>query len=163
MHATHRAQRLESIHARHRNQIGKRCQSVHHRDQEALLTKVLSKYPKTRDSDAMLYAAMLHETGKDPRNLSAKLREGWEPVKASDHPEIFVAGVENERFKDNILIGGLLLCKAPKELVEDRNSFFNDEAASQIRSVDNNLMRENDPRMPLFNERKTKVTFGKGT
>ena len=99
----------------------------------------------------------------DAMNVSSKLREGWEPVKASDHPEIFVAGVENERFKDNILIGGLLLCKAPKELVEDRNEFFLGESANQIRSVDNNLMRENDPRMPLFNERKTKVTFGKGT
>lgn len=99
----------------------------------------------------------------DPMNVSLKLREGWEPVKASDHPEIFVAGVENERFKDNILIGGLLLCKAPIEMVQDRNEFFLGESANQIRSVDNNLMRENDPRMPLFNERKTKVSFGKGT
>ena len=99
----------------------------------------------------------------DPMNVSLKLREGWEPVKASDHPEIFVAGVENERFKDNILIGGLLLCKAPREMVEERNEFFQNESANQIRSVDHNLMRENDPRMPLFNERKTKVTFGKGT
>jgi hypothetical protein len=99
----------------------------------------------------------------DPMNVSLKLREGWEPVKASDHPEIFVAGVESERFKDNILIGGLLLCKAPKEMIEERNDFFKNQAASQIRSVDNNLMRENDPRMPLFNERKTKVSFGKGT
>jgi hypothetical protein len=74
-----------------------------------------------------------------------------------------VAGVENDRFKDNILIGGLLLCKAPKELVEDRNDFFRQEANAQIQSVDHSLMRENDPRMPLFNERKTKVTFGRGT
>lgn len=99
----------------------------------------------------------------DPMNVSLKLREGWEPVKASDHPEIFVAGVENERFKDNILIGGLLLCKAPVEMVQDRNEFFTQESANQIRSVDNSLMRENDPRMPLFNERRTKVSFGKGT
>ena len=99
----------------------------------------------------------------DPMNVSLKFREGWEPVKASDHPEIFVAGVENDRFKDNILIGGLLLCKTPTETVAERNEFFLNESVNQIRSVDNNLMRENDPRMPLFNERKTKVTFGKGT
>ena len=98
----------------------------------------------------------------DPMNVSLKLREGWEPVKASDHPEIFVAGVENERFKDNIVIGGLMLCKAPVELVSERNSFYKQEAEAQIRSVDNNFMRENDPRMPLFNERKTKVSFGRG-
>ena len=99
----------------------------------------------------------------DPMNVSGKLREGWEPVKASDHPEIFVVGGESDRFKDNIVIGGLLLCKAPVEMVEERNDFYNQQAEAQIHSVDNNFMRENDPRMPLFNERKTKVTFGKGS
>ena len=98
----------------------------------------------------------------DPMNVSLKLREGWEPVKAVDHPEVHLANVENERFKDNIVIGGLLLCKAPKELVEDRNAHFQEQADAQINSVDNNFMRENDPRMPLFAERKTKVTFGRG-
>ena len=99
----------------------------------------------------------------DPMNVSGKIREGWEPVKASDHPEIFVVGGESDRFKDNIVIGGLLLCKAPVELVDERNEFYQEQADAQIRSVDNNFMRENDPRMPLFNERKTKVTFGKGS
>lgn len=99
----------------------------------------------------------------DAMNVSLKLREGWEPVKASDHPEIFVAGVENDRFKDNVVIGGLMLCKTPTEMVEDRNSYFREQAGAQMQSVDQNLMRENDPRMPLFNERKTKVTFGKGS
>jgi len=99
----------------------------------------------------------------DPMNVSGKLREGWEPVKASDHPEIFVIGGESERFKDNVVIGGLLLCKAPVEMVEERNEFYNEQAEAQIHSVDHNFMRENDPRMPLFNDRKTKVTFGKGS
>jgi hypothetical protein len=98
----------------------------------------------------------------DAPNVSSKLREGWEPVRAVDHPEIFLSSIESERFKDNILIGGLLLCKAPVELVNERNSYYQNQAKSQMVSVDNNLMRENDPRMPLFNERKTTVTFGKG-
>jgi hypothetical protein len=99
----------------------------------------------------------------DATNVSSKLREGWEPVKATDHPEITIVAIEQERFKDNIVIGGLMLCKAPKEMVEERNAYYNEQAQAQMNSVDNNLMRENDPRMPLFNERKTKVTFGKGT
>ena len=99
----------------------------------------------------------------DATNVSSKIREGWEPVKASDHPEITMVSVENERFKDNVVIGGLMLCKAPIEMVEERNDYYNQQAKAQMDSVDNNLMRENDPRMPLFNERKTKVTFGKGT
>tara|TARA_X000001388_G_scaffold68828_1_gene56905 strand:+ start:408 stop:857 length:450 start_codon:yes stop_codon:yes gene_type:complete len=98
----------------------------------------------------------------DATNVSSKLREGWEPVKATDHPEITLVTIENERFKDNIVIGGLMLCKAPIELVEERTEHFKEQTTNQIKSVDNNLMRENDPRMPLFHERKSKVTFGKG-
>lgn len=98
----------------------------------------------------------------DPMNVSSKLREGWEPVKAADHPEIVTMSVENERFKDNIVIGGLMLCKTPTELVVDRNAYYQQQADSQMQAVDNNFMRENDPRMPLFAERKSKVTFGRG-
>tara|TARA_R110002012_G_C11203637_1_gene560218 strand:+ start:49 stop:495 length:447 start_codon:yes stop_codon:yes gene_type:complete len=98
----------------------------------------------------------------DPTNVSAKLREGWEPCKASDHPEIELVSIENERFKDNVVMGGLMLCKAPKELVEERNAYYKESSEAQIRSVDNNLMRESDPRMPIYNERKSEVTFGKG-
>ena len=98
----------------------------------------------------------------DPTNVSSKLREGWTPVKATDHPEIELVSIENERFKDNVVMGGLMLCKAPVELVQERSQYYKDTNEAQIRSVDNNLMRENDPRMPLFNERSSKVTFGKG-
>tara|TARA_R100001377_G_scaffold14092_3_gene7168 strand:+ start:1395 stop:1844 length:450 start_codon:yes stop_codon:yes gene_type:complete len=99
----------------------------------------------------------------DATNVSSKIREGWEPVKAVDHPEITLVTIENEKFKDNLIIGGLMLCKAPEEMVEERNSYYSDQSKAQINSVDNNLMRENDPRMPLFNDRRTNVTFGKGT
>ncbi len=99
----------------------------------------------------------------DATNVSSKLREGWEPVKASDHPEITMVTVENEKFKDNVVIGGLMLCKAPEELTQERNAYYSEQSKAQMQSVDNSLMRENDPRMPLFNERKSKVTFGKGT
>ena len=98
----------------------------------------------------------------DATNVSSKFREGWEPVKAADHPEITVVTVENERFKDNVVVGGLILCKAPKALIEERTAYYEQQTKGQIESVDNNLMRENDPRMPLFHERKTKVTFGSG-
>ena len=100
---------------------------------------------------------------KDPMNVSAKLREGWEPVKASDHPEVHLEMVEDQRFKDNIVVGGLMLCKIPSEMVEQRNAYYSGQAQAQIASVDNNFMRENDPRMPLFAEKKSKVTFGSGS
>ena len=98
----------------------------------------------------------------DASNISSKLREGWEPVKAEDYPHI--VSDNDEKFEGNITQGGLMLCKAPKELAEERNEYYENQTKSQMQSVDNNLMRENDPRMPLFNERTTKVTnFGKGT
>lgn len=98
----------------------------------------------------------------DGMNVSSKLREGWTAVKASDHPEITLVTIENDRFKDNVVIGGLMLCKAPIELANERNDHYAQQTQSQMNAVDNNLMRENDPRMPLFNDRKSKVTFGKG-
>ena len=98
----------------------------------------------------------------DPRNLSAKLREGWEPVRIEEQPKFQLLVDPNSRFKDNIEIGGLLLCKTPEEFVEQRNKHYRIQAESQMDAVDNNLMRQNDPRMPLFNEKKSTVTFGKG-
>ena len=98
----------------------------------------------------------------DPRNISAKLREGWEPVTLNEQPKFQLLADPNSRFKDNIEVGGLLLCKTPMEFVEQRNAYYQKQAENQIEAVDNNLMRQNDPRMPLFNERKTEVSFGKG-
>lgn len=98
----------------------------------------------------------------DPRNISAKLREGWEPVKLSEQPRFQLLVDPNSRFKDNIEIGGLLLCKTPSELVDQRNEYYRQQTEAQTLAVDNSLMRESDPRMPLFNERKSSVSFGKG-
>ena len=98
----------------------------------------------------------------DPRNLSAKLREGWEPVALEEQPKFQLLVDPNSRFKDNIEIGGLLLCKTPVEFVEQRNAYYAKQSQSQTEAVDNNLMRQSDPRMPLFKENKSSTSFGKG-
>jgi hypothetical protein len=99
----------------------------------------------------------------DPRNISAKLREGWEPVKIEEQPKFQLLVDPDSRFKDNVEVGGLLLCKTPQELVDQRNSYYQKQSEGQMESVDNSLMRQNDPRMPLFNERKSSSSFGKGS
>ena len=99
----------------------------------------------------------------DPRNLSTKIREGWEPVRIEEQPKFQLLVDPNSRFKDNIEIGGLLLCKAPEEFVEQRAAYYNNQTQAQTEAVDNNLMRQSDPRMPLFKERKSSHSFGKGT
>ena len=98
----------------------------------------------------------------DPRNLSGKLREGWEPVAIEEQPKIQLLVDPNSRFKDNIEIGGLLLCKTPEEFVDQRNAFYQKQAENQMEAVDSSLMRQSDPRMPLFKESKSTTTFGKG-
>lgn len=98
----------------------------------------------------------------DPRNLSAKLREGWEPVRIEEQPKFQLLVDPNSRFKDNIEIGGLLLCKTPQEFVDQRNAHYANQTQAQTEAVDNNLMRQSDPRMPLFQERKSSSSFGKG-
>ena len=99
----------------------------------------------------------------DPGHVASKLREGWEPVKASEHPEIqIMATGDKPRFPDSIEIGGLLLCKTPKEFVAQRNSYYQRQTDGQMQSVDNAFMRENDPRMPVFKERRSEVKFGRG-
>jgi len=102
----------------------------------------------------------------DPMNVSAKLREMWVPVKAEDHPELQLYNdpTSTSRFKGNIEVGGLLLCKAPRNMVEERNSYFANQTQSQLEAVDNTMMRQSDPRMnTLFKERKSSVSFGRGT
>ena len=98
----------------------------------------------------------------DPRNYSAKLREGWEPVKIEEQPAFQLLVDEGSRFKDGIEVGGLLLCKTPLEFVEQRNNHYLKQSEDQILSVDNNLMRQNDPRMPLFKESKSSTSKSGG-
>ena len=98
----------------------------------------------------------------DAKNISAKFREGWEPVRIEEQPKLSFLADPNSRFKDNIEIGGLLLCKIPTEFMDQRRRYFADKNRAQIDSVDNNFMRENDARMPLFREKKSSTSFGKG-
>jgi hypothetical protein len=98
----------------------------------------------------------------DPRNLSAKLREHWEPVPIEEQPRFRLLADPTSRYKDNIEIGGLLLCKTPEELVDQRNLYFAKQNIAQMEAVDNTLMRQSDARMPLFRESKSSSSFGKG-
>ena len=98
----------------------------------------------------------------DNTNVSKMFREGWEPCKLEEYQELMVQSDVGSRFAGNIEIGGLLLCRAPKEKMEARTRHFEQVAENQMNSVDNNFLRENDPRMPLLKpERNTRTTFGR--
>lgn len=96
-------------------------------------------------------------------NVSNKMREGWEPVKAVDHPELMLEGNAKT---GNVEIGGLMLCKMPVERARARDEYYANQARAQMESVDNTFLRNNDPRMPLFADRKSSSTrggFGSGS
>lgn len=119
--------------------------------------------PKPQNGFAYRWVRVSTHGLADPTNVSMRMREGWEPVKASDHPELMIQSDPGSRFKDNIEIGGLLLCKAPQEMVDQQREYYAKLAEGQLRAIDNNFMRENDPRMPLLKpERQSRTTFGRG-
>ena len=99
----------------------------------------------------------------DPKNISSSLREGYEPCKAEEYPELMMHATQEGRFKGNIEVGGLLLCRIPSEFMEQRAAYYDKQAKAQMDSVDNTFMKDSDPRMPLFSEKRTKVTFGSGS
>jgi hypothetical protein len=98
----------------------------------------------------------------DQRNITGKLREGWEPVAIEEQPKFQFMIDPDSRFKNNIEIGGLLLCKSPEEFMQQRDAHFAKVTQAQTDAVDNSLMRQSDPRMPLFRENKPSTSFGKG-
>jgi hypothetical protein len=100
--------------------------------------------------------------GADPRNVSARLREGWEPVKLEEQPKFRLLVDPDSRYTDHIEVGGLLLCKTPTELVEQQQAYYQNLTRQNEEAVNNSLMRQSDARMPLFREGKTSVSFGRG-
>lgn len=101
-----------------------------------------------------------HVLGKsDHPNVSRKMREGWVPVKAEDHPELQLFG---DAATGNVEIGGLMLCKMSIEQAKARDDYYAKQAQNQMDSVDNHFMRNNDPRMPLFADRKSTSSRGTG-
>ena len=99
----------------------------------------------------------------DPANMSKRIREGWEPVSAKDHPDFEAPTIDDGKHAGVIGVGGLILAKIPKETVDERRAYYQNVADQQIQAVDNDLMRESNQVMPISNpNRSTKVTFGKG-
>ena len=106
--------------------------------------------------------AMRNES--DNTNVSRRFREGWEPVRLEDHPELKLLPDIDTRFDGAAVVGGLMLCKCDARTVEERNDYMREQSRTQMDAVDNNFLRENDARMPLLPpDRRTRVKFGDGS
>ena len=141
--------------------------SIETREQEArpMAWKPASTLPVPQEQEGYQFRwirrSMLGQ--EDPTNVSKKRREGWEPVRAEDHPELSLYLDQNARTSGLVEVGGLILCKMPTEMIRQRKSYYAKATQQQADAVDNNFMRENDARMPLFREGNSKVTFGSGS
>lgn len=113
--------------------------------------------PKPQEGWAFRYIRIEFGGQTDNRNIASQLSEGWEPVRAADHPEINFYSDGTGRWADNIIIGGLLLCKTPVEFVQQRNAFFQKQADAQNQSVNQSYLAQSDPRMRKFAENSSQV------
>ena len=98
----------------------------------------------------------------DKTNVHAKLREGWEPVRADEYPDMGdrYPVIEEGRNAGVIGVGGLMLCRIPEETVEERTEYYREQTRQQMEAVDQSLMREQHPSMPIHSDRKSRVSFG---
>ena len=98
----------------------------------------------------------------DKSNVFSRMREGWEPVKAEEYGDVAAKYpvIEEGKNKGIIGVGGLMLARIPTETVQERTEYFRDQTRNQLKAVDENLMREQHPSMPISVDRQSRVTFG---
>jgi len=100
---------------------------------------------------------------EDKPNFTKRIREGYEPVRADEYPNFECATVEEGKYKGVIGVGGLILARLPVEVAESRKKYFAQKTSQQMTAVDNDLMREQHPSMPISQERSSRVSFGGST
>ena len=98
----------------------------------------------------------------DTKNISAKLREGWELVRKDEFPDFEAPVVDSGKYEGVFGVGGLVLARIPLETVAERTAYFSDRSRDQMEAVDQDMMRENaHSTMTISNpERQSRVTFG---
>ena len=96
----------------------------------------------------------------DPLNVSRRLREGWDPVRAEDYPELRLMRDRDSRFPEGVEVGGLLLCAISETHVKNRNEHVRKQADDQEKAIASQLLANEDARMPMFHRRKSTTRFG---
>ena len=98
----------------------------------------------------------------DRKNLSARVREGWELVRKDEYPDFEAPTIESGSYEGVFGVGGLLLARIPEEIVEERRHYFNQMNSDAMAAVDNDLMKENQHHSMSLQkpERQSRVTFG---
>ena len=97
---------------------------------------------------------------EDKMNVNTKLREGWEPVRKDEYPDYEAPTIDEGRWEGVIGQGGLMLCRIPVETAQERSAYYGTRTREQLAAVDQDLMKEQHPSMPISNNRQSRVSFG---
>ena len=96
----------------------------------------------------------------DTKNMSGKLREGWELVRSDEYPDQDFPSLTTGKYSGVIGVGGLVLARIPEEIAQQREAYYKDQTKQRDEAVNNDVLKEQHPSMPINNERQTRVTFG---
>ena len=97
---------------------------------------------------------------QDTKNISGRIRSGYELVRADEYPDSDYPMVEDGKYKGVIGVGGLVLARVPEEIAKQRSEYYVKQHGDKVEAVDNDLMKEQHPSMPINVDRQTRVTFG---
>jgi hypothetical protein len=97
---------------------------------------------------------------EDKTNVFSKLREGWEPVRADEYPDYHAPVIDEGKYAGVIGQGGLMLCRIPIETARERSAYYGNRTREQMQAVDQDLMKESHPSMPIHQSRQSRVSFG---
>ena len=96
----------------------------------------------------------------DTKNMSGKIRSGWELVRADEYPGVDYPTLKEGKYAGVIGVGGLLLARIPEEVAKAREAYFRKQTKDKDEAINNDLMKEQHPSMPIDQDRQTRVTFG---
>ena len=96
----------------------------------------------------------------DTKNVAGRIRSGYELVRSDEYPDSDYPQVEDGKYKGVIGVGGLVLARVPEEIAKQRTDYYTKQAQDNVEAVDNDLMKEQHPSMPINIDRQTRVTFG---
>ena len=96
----------------------------------------------------------------DTKNVSGRLREGWELVRADEYPDQDYPSLTTGKYSGVIGVGGLVLARLPEEIAKSRENYFKQQNKDRDDAINNDILKEQHPSMPINQERQTRVTFG---
>ena len=97
---------------------------------------------------------------QDTKNVSGRIREGYELVRSDEYPNEDYPMVEDGKYKGVIGVGGLVLARVPEEIAQQRSDYYAQQHKEKVEAMDNDLMKEEHPSMPIDIDRQSRVTFG---